>query len=992
MDELKGCFWWVIAIIGWFVLWGACMSIGDSANISPFVILLIIVGIIVVVGGGGWLIFYRLKSVKEKKIIEKANVIKAKFPLAYQQYTKELKHEKGRFNPISEIEIAKKITTRSIEEWRNEEERIKSVEEKRKEIAKKSATIAAKYPHGLNKWKQEYKFTSPEAIISQKNIIRQYEEYYKTACKFDEWEKEQSEFSKKCRELGPKLMPHFGYYKYNIPFQKNNDSGEIVGGEYTVWQFFAGSYCQEDDLDYTNLEYIKNNNRNIEEFKKGKQYYLPSVYEGIKDFIIKLAENNNVSIYLCANNKEWNAINLNYHYYMVEGAFFYDLPESIEVFDPATDALLFDVDVDPYEYPKLKNKHIIIVEAQTDNSHLEEVCKNVIEKNKNGHPLITYISFFKGYDRKEMMELIEKKNKEKVEEERKKEEERQLILKKQEIENSIKGLPTLVESNNIEQIESKIEYINDNIDLVTIESKYEFEQIKIDYKTKKGIGIPQKEEILYVNYNIPKTKDDGYYAIVRTPEKGSIVWPYRRRTIARRGFTESDFEKALNKYLTPNVRVLGDVNILPQDGVRPYEPDVALIYSENGLNVRIDIEIDEPYAAVTNKPTHYIGCGDDYRDANLNNLGWIVIRFSEHQVFQQTLESVKYVAEIINSIDNTFNISNLKDIPALVSEKQWSKIECQKMAAERYRQLYLKHEFGRTEETVYNIKDLKLTSFETSILDKVKPTRISQPLHKPAIIEDDYENDNNILYNKSNAFEQDCHITFDATQHIYTIDGIQYRSVSSVISDLFPEFDTEKWAEIKACERGVPTQKVIEEWDSKGRQSREVGTFMHQQIENYFLEKPINYEYHYTYDGIYVQEDTVIDIYYEIELFEEFREDVPVIPFRSEWRIFDRSLKLAGTIDLISKNEDGSYNIYDWKRSSRLNNENRYQRGLGKLAHLEDTPRNHYYLQQNLYRYILEHQYGLNIREMKLVGLYGPLDVIDVPKMDNELSIIIQML
>ena len=403
MDELKGCFWWVIAIIGWFVLWGACMSIGDSANISPFVILLIIVGIIVVVGGGGWLIFYSLKSVKEKKITEKANVIKAKFPLAYQQYTKELKHEKGRFNPISEIEIAKKITTRSIEEWRNEEERIKSVEEKRKEIAKKSATIAAKYPHGLNKWKQEYKFTSLEAIISQKNIIRQYEEYYKTACKFDEWEKEQSEFSKKCRELGPKLMPHFGYYKYNIPFQKNNDSGEIVGGEYTVWQFFAEEYCMETDLDFTNYEYIKHNTNNVEEFKKRNRHFSPSVYKGIKEFINKLAEKDKISVFLCTTNKEWYETNLNYQYYLVETTPFYDLKESIEVVDPATDVYLYGKNIDLSEYPKLNNRHIIILEMQTDNSHLKEVCKNVIEKNKNSHPLITYISFFKGYDRDEML-------------------------------------------------------------------------------------------------------------------------------------------------------------------------------------------------------------------------------------------------------------------------------------------------------------------------------------------------------------------------------------------------------------------------------------------------------------------------------------------------------------------------------------------------------------------------------------------------------------
>ena len=49
---------------------------------------------------------------------------------------------------------------------------------------------------------------------------------------------------------------------------------------------------------------------------------------------------------------------------------------------------------------------------QTDNNQLKNVCKNIIEKNKNLKPLITYISLLKGFDREEMIELIEKRKKE----------------------------------------------------------------------------------------------------------------------------------------------------------------------------------------------------------------------------------------------------------------------------------------------------------------------------------------------------------------------------------------------------------------------------------------------------------------------------------------------------------------------------------------------------------------------------------------------------
>ena len=139
----------------------------------------------------------------------------------------------------------------------------------------------------------------------------------------------------------------------------------------------------------------------------------------------------------------------------------------------------------------------------------------------------------------------------------------------------------------------------------------------------------------------------------------------------------------------------------------------------------------------------------------------------------------------------------------------------------------------------------------------------------------------------------------------------------------------------------------------------------------------------------------MVNIYTEFSYFEDFLREITINPYRSEWRIYDRTLKLAGSIDLISKNEDGSYNIYDWKRSSRLHQSNPYQSGLGRLCSLEDTPRNHYFLQQNLYKYILENQYGLRIHSMYLVGLhpsFGSFELIDVPEMKKEISWIIQMM
>jgi hypothetical protein len=62
--------------------------------------------------------------------------------------------------------------------------------------------------------------------------------------------------------------------------------------------------------------------------------------------------------------------------------------------------------------------------------------------------------------------------------------------------------------------------------------------------------------------------------------------------------------------------------------------------------------------------------------------------------------------------------------------------------------------------------------------------------------------------------------------------------------------------------------------------------------------------------------------------------------------------------------------IYDWKRSKEIKAENRFQTGLGPLAHLPDCNYWHYSLQLNVYRWILETLYGLDVAEMYLLILH----------------------
>ena len=67
---------------------------------------------------------------------------------------------------------------------------------------------------------------------------------------------------------------------------------------------------------------------------------------------------------------------------------------------------------------------------------------------------------------------------------------------------------------------------------------------------------------------------------------------------------------------------------------------------------------------------------------------------------------------------------------------------------------------------------------------------------------------------------------------------------------------------------------------------------------------------------------------------------------------------IAGTIDCCCINQYGEFILYDWKRSKEIKRTNDYKRKYSTkpndLNYLEDVNFNHYSLQLNLYKYILE--------------------------------------
>jgi hypothetical protein len=92
------------------------------------------------------------------------------------------------------------------------------------------------------------------------------------------------------------------------------------------------------------------------------------------------------------------------------------------IFDP-TDDLFGDVP-DFNNWKENVNRRIVIIDVATENNELEKICKDLIEELAPKRPLITFVSVQKCYDRKEMVDIIERDKKKREEEVLKKEKER----------------------------------------------------------------------------------------------------------------------------------------------------------------------------------------------------------------------------------------------------------------------------------------------------------------------------------------------------------------------------------------------------------------------------------------------------------------------------------------------------------------------------------------------------------------------------------------
>lgn len=206
--------------------------------------------------------------------------------------------------------------------------------------------------------------------------------------------------------------------------------------------------------------------------------------------------------------------------------------------------------------------------------------------------------------------------------------------------------------------------------------------------------------------------DHLIFPALKTPKLGTPILKYQnidRGPIT--GITEPLLLQELRKLCNTNTEltIIENVAIPIKGWNKPYIPDFVLYQARN--NLYIDIEIDEPYDIKSRKPIHYIGSNDVNRDNYLISNGWVVIRYSEKQIFSQLEEVIKDIQSKISWLEGTNFCSS-----SLSTENRWTYNEAEIYAKENCREQYLGIDIlqieGSIEESDYDELNTQVHQYE----------------------------------------------------------------------------------------------------------------------------------------------------------------------------------------------------------------------------------------------------------------------------------------
>ena len=267
-----------------------------------------------------------------------------------------------------------------------------------------------------------------------------------------------------------------------------------------------------------------------------------------------------------------------------------------------------------------------------------------------------------------------------------------------------------------------------------------------------------------------------------------------------------------------------------------------------------------------------------------------------------------------------------------------------------------------------------------------------------------------VLSNK-NSHKRDQYIKFEEEGHKYTItcdSESKYTSVTTWNHSHFPHFDADliisKMMSGKSWKLGhkywgLTREGIKDLWNLNRDNAAGAGTQLHYEIECFMNSNVLMFDYtHYEllhqYNILIKYDKKYLDLGLEWNYFINFIDNFPKLkPYRTEWIIFDEDLKIAGSIDMVYENPDGTLSIYDWKRSKDISMINHFNKFANNkiICHMPDSNFWHYALQLNTYKAILERNYGKKVTDLYLVRLHPDAEektyeLIKLPDLSKEIN------
>jgi hypothetical protein len=227
---------------------------------------------------------------------------------------------------------------------------------------------------------------------------------------------------------------------------------------------------------------------------------------------------------------------------------------------------------------------------------------------------------------------------------------------------------------------------------------------------------------------------------------------------------------------------------------------------------------------------------------------------------------------------------------------------------------------------------------------------------------------------KIHLMPHDGRLVFEETEHKYTLDGRTVpRSVTAVVGKYHEAFDADvavgmmrngsKWSEKRELYlhedgREMMDEEIKLQWSRNGQVQSGRGSLMHFQIEQHV-------------NGVIIAGPHSPEFRQFVMFERQILCGKGYKPLRTEFSIFHEELRLAGQIDMLALTESGSYAIFDWKRTKKIEWTNQFRSMYPPLNHLPDSNAVHYTLQLNLYARMLRDQYGIRVTELVL-GVFHP--------------------